>query len=497
MANYTYDDFLKAVQSAGLSGGFSDADLRLAQQNPAAGMSILDAKRRYQGAATEAERLQANAAAEQVRSSYGGYTGGADGSGYTLGTLSPSSFPQQTAPSYQNNYQNDIQKLYEQQMNYGGYQNTAPRPSYENRYDAQIDGLVNAMLNRPDFSYDPAADDLYSAYRKQYLREGKRATEDTLGAASAATGGIPSSYAATAASQAGDYYNARLTDKIPELYQLAYQKYLNDFSLDQSKLAAVQGVEQADYAKYLNELSQYNADRNFGYNAWGDGYNMLANNLASARDMEQTDYQKYLNDLAQFNTNRNFDYGVLTDEINKQGADWERQYTLAQLAAAAGDLSYLQRMGIDTSKYPTSGGGSGSGGWDGTFTDADVLAAMISARSGKGSEKDYEILLAAGYTPEQIFEGIDGILPSGFMSSFLPEPAGTGTFSGASLTNPALGTGASGDRVVDNYVQSKKQSGFRPADVAAEVRELNGTGRINERQASQILGRLGIPVYQK
>ena len=359
MANYTYDDFLKAVQSAGLSGGFSDADLRLAQQNPAAGMSILDAKRRFQGAATEAERLQANAAAEQVRSSYGGYTGGADGSGYTLGTLSPSSFPQQTAPSYQNNYQNDIQNLYEQQLNYGGYQNTAPRPSYENRYDAQIDGLVNAMLNRPDFSYDPAADDLYSAYRKQYLREGKRATEDTLGAASAATGGIPSSYAATAASQAGDYYNARLTDKIPELYQLAYQKYLNDFSLDQSKLAAVQGVEQADYAKYLNELSQYNADRNFGYNAWGDGYNMLANNLASARDMEQTDYQKYLNDLAQFNTNRNFDYGVLTDEINKQGADWERQYTLAQLAAAAGDLSYLQRMGIDTSKYPTSGGGSG------------------------------------------------------------------------------------------------------------------------------------------
>ena len=42
MANrYTYDDFQKAMQSSGLGGQFSDADLKLAQQNPDAGMSIL------------------------------------------------------------------------------------------------------------------------------------------------------------------------------------------------------------------------------------------------------------------------------------------------------------------------------------------------------------------------------------------------------------------------------------------------------------------------
>lgn len=41
MANrYTYDDFQKAMQSSGLGGQFSDADLKLAQQNPDAGMSL-------------------------------------------------------------------------------------------------------------------------------------------------------------------------------------------------------------------------------------------------------------------------------------------------------------------------------------------------------------------------------------------------------------------------------------------------------------------------
>ena len=84
---------------------------------------------------------------------------------------------------------------------------------------------------------------LYSQYRKAYIREGDRAAEDALGAAAAASGGLPSSYAQTAASQAGNYYAAQLTDKIPELQQLAYQKYLNDYNMLLSDLGVVQGQE--------------------------------------------------------------------------------------------------------------------------------------------------------------------------------------------------------------------------------------------------------------
>ena len=67
MANrYTYDDFQKAMQSSGLGGQFSDADLKLAQQNPDAGMSILKYKQDYKNAATDEARALANLGAEGI-----------------------------------------------------------------------------------------------------------------------------------------------------------------------------------------------------------------------------------------------------------------------------------------------------------------------------------------------------------------------------------------------------------------------------------------------
>ena len=38
---YTYDDFLSAVNKAGLMNNFSSYDLQLAAENPIAGMGIL------------------------------------------------------------------------------------------------------------------------------------------------------------------------------------------------------------------------------------------------------------------------------------------------------------------------------------------------------------------------------------------------------------------------------------------------------------------------
>ena len=53
MAIYTYDQFQKAAQQAGLLGQFSQADLSLAQQNPDAGMSLLKYKQDYANATTD------------------------------------------------------------------------------------------------------------------------------------------------------------------------------------------------------------------------------------------------------------------------------------------------------------------------------------------------------------------------------------------------------------------------------------------------------------
>lgn len=253
MANrYTYEQFQKAAQDSGLWGQFSQADLLQAQKNPDFGMSILKYKNDYRNATTDAEREAANRGANELRSSWGGYTGGGNGGSFALNPMSPGSFEYASAPTY------------------------------ESRYDDTIQDLIGQMLERPDFSYDPSTDPLYQNYRKQYTREGQRATADTLGAAAAASGGIPSSYATTAAGQAGNYYAAQMTDMIPQLQQLAYDQYRNEYEMLLSDLGAVSGAEQMDYNKYQDRLNQYNADRNFNYGQFLDELNAQSQRRADA-----------------------------------------------------------------------------------------------------------------------------------------------------------------------------------------------------------------------
>lgn len=383
MANrFTYDDFQRAMDSSGLGSQFSAADLKLAQQNPDAGMSILKYKKDWNAATTDEARALANMGAEQVRSSWGGYTGGQSGGSFYLDPLSPNDFTYGSAPTYSSSWAGEIQDLYNQQKNRGDYSYSGVKPTYSNRYDATIQDLLGQIVNREDFSYDPETDPLYSQYRKQYTREGQRAAADALGAAAAASGGIPSSYAATAAGQAGDYYAAQMTDKIPELYQLAYNQYMNEHSMKLSDLGAVQGAEQSDYQKYLNELGQYNTDRSFDYGVWSDAQQRAANDLQTAIGLEQMDYQKYLDQLNQYNTDRNFGYGQHLDEIGQQTQLRNEALNKAQLAAGYGDYSFLNDMGINTDNNPTE--------WERQYNLA-VLAAQYG---------DYSGLRALGVSPD-------------------------------------------------------------------------------------------------
>lgn len=250
---YTYDDFDKALRASGLMGQFSDADLKLAQRNPDAGMAILSYKQDYNNATTDEMRALAHAGAEGVRSSFGEFTGGGSGDGYKVTQMSP-----------------------------GGFEYTEPAPTYKNTYGSQVDDLMAEIMKQEQFSYDPSTDPLYSSYKKTYTREGKRATADTLGEAAAMTGGIPSSYAVTAASQAGNYYASQLADKVPELYEMAYSKYLNDYNAKLDRLQMLQDREQFEYGRYLDELEQYENDKSFNYAQWLDEIESQANERSEA-----------------------------------------------------------------------------------------------------------------------------------------------------------------------------------------------------------------------
>lgn len=174
---------------------------------------------------------------------------------------------------------------------------------YQNLRDQYLRNAANMK-----WDYNPDEDPVWQAYQKQYRREGQRATEDTLGRVAGMTGGMPSSYAVTAASQAGNYYASQLSDKLPQLYQDAYNRYLQEYQRQLGLSDAYAGFDQTEYQRWL-QSQQQNLDLANAYNQYG-----------------QLDYQKYLDQLGQFNTDRNFAYGAARDNQSLGRQQTEDQY---------------------------------------------------------------------------------------------------------------------------------------------------------------------------
>ena len=364
---YSYDDFLSAATSSGLLGEFSQADLETAKKYPEFGLSILSLKRDYHDAATDEQKLLANEAANQLRSSYGNYMGGSDGGSY----YSQGKIPGQ------------IDAILDQINNYGSFTFDQEAPVYDNQYAEQQQALLDAILNREDFSWSKETDPQWSSYKKSYLREGDRATANALAQASAASGGRASTAAITAATQAGDYYATQLNDIIPTLYQQAYDRYLNEYSMMLQDLGAVNTQEQLDYAKYLDQLTQYNTDRNFAYDTYLGDFNILQGQLSSLQGQDDVDYGRFIDRI---------NLGIQRDETEYQRGRQEQALAQAQVDAilSAGGTPSAELIGASgyTNEYVQA--------LEDAYRKAE--AERTSASSGSGSGGSGRVTSGGGGT---------------------------------------------------------------------------------------------------
>lgn len=232
----TYDELQKDLKKNGIT--LSKYDDYYAQNDPNFGYNIMNAKLDYMNAATPEAKALANASAESYRAKLG-YSGGGDGEGYILLDNEPArglgSYGDPSS-SFFNKYMGD----------YGD----------PNGYDAQYRSTLNGLLNYKPFSYDVNADPLYQSYKQQYTRNGELAMRDTLGQVSARTGGLASSYATTAANQAYNGYMQALSDKIPDLYQIAYQQYMDEYNRKANGLSMLDSARSTDYGRWQDDQSR-------------------------------------------------------------------------------------------------------------------------------------------------------------------------------------------------------------------------------------------------
>lgn len=375
---YTYDDFVKAANQSGLMGQFSQDDLNLAQKYPEFGLSVLSLKKDYNNAATAEQRLLANQAANELRKSYGNYSGGADGGSFRL-------------ESKLNRRADD---LLGQIGSFGSF-SYDEAPTYENAFVQQQKDLLDRILNREDFSWSKETDPQWSSYKKSYLREGDRATANALAQASAASGGRPSSHAVNAATQAGDYYATKLNDVIPTLYQQAYERYLDEYNMKLKDLNAVNQQEQLDYAKYLDRLGQFNTDRGFAYQNYADDYDRLRSQLADVQGQDQIDYARYLDEVSRQQTAQD-SIRSQVDAILAAGGSpsanlvSESGYSSEYVKAL--EDAYRKQEAEKAAKKSGSGGG-------GTMS---LTTAKAMAKEGQFTDTVLNTLRKAGFTDDYI-----------------------------------------------------------------------------------------------
>ncbi len=317
----------------------------------------------------KAGQQAAHDAAEKIRAKYD-YSGGVDGSEYIkLGT---GASPAKADTSW-------LDKLGESSYNYD--------------QSGQISAKLDALLNRTPFSYDAASDPLYQQYRKQYTREADRSAEDVLGKTAVMTGGMPSTAAVAASQQASDYQMSQMTDKIPELQQLAYSMYQDKLSGDRADLNTLIGLEDNNYNRWL-------ADRNYLYQLARDqvGDQQTADALA---------YQKQQDKM-------NYDYQKERDAIEDARYDAEWQYKLQQAAAQAASKS----SGGSSRRTSGSGTGGSTGGtmdYEGLFAAAQASGNPKSWLAQKANYQKYGFTSSSGlYSDyENWLEGQNGGSGSG------------------------------------------------------------------------------------
>lgn len=237
--------------------------------------------------------------------------------------------------------------------------------AYQSKWQDQINGIIDKILNREQFSYDYNEDALYKQYAEQYARGGKLAMQDTMGQAAAMTGGYGSSYASTAGNQAYQEYMSQLNSVIPELYGMALDRYQMEGQEMYNQYGLLNDQESQDYSRYMDsynkwlaerdyaagrydsernfDYGKYTDDRNFSYGVYSDdknyAYSDYRNNIEDAKWQEQQEYAQYSDD-------RNFNYGVYADDKSYDYNDYRATIEDAKWQEENEYKQYLDKLGI-------------------------------------------------------------------------------------------------------------------------------------------------------
>lgn len=246
--------------------------------------------------------------------SSGSNDGGNENTGYQRGVFTPSD-EYNSAVGNKTAADDALAALGDAKWYYGTDANGNPMLG-----DDVLNGYMSDYENRDKFSYDFNTDALYQQYKDKYIKQAKMASADVMGQAAAMTGGYGSSYAQTVGNQAYQSSLEQLNDVIPELYQLAYDKYNQEGQDLLNKITLLRGERDNYFTRYNEDYTRASSDRTY----WGDMVNSLYDR----------DYKAYTDD-------ENYKYTLHRDSV--------------QDAKDAEEMAFAKQQ-YEDSKYANAGG---------------------------------------------------------------------------------------------------------------------------------------------
>ena len=184
-------------------------------------------------------------------------------------------------------------------------------------YTDKINEMMDKISNRKAFNYDSDKDPLFQNALASAMSSGQTAMQDTIGQASALTGGYGSSYATSAGNQAYNEFVKGAYEQLPEFYKLALDAYTREGDEMYRQLGMYNDADDKEYGRlttayglnyqqaqdmYGHEYNNYWDTANYNYNV--DRYNADAAMEAAKFNAQQKlnydkfEYEKQQNALA-------------------------------------------------------------------------------------------------------------------------------------------------------------------------------------------------------
>ena len=284
--------------------------------------------------------------------------------------------------------------------------------AYQNQYQAQLDSLYNQVMNRGDFTFDLNGNALYQMYKDQYMNQGKQAMMDTMGQAATLTGGYGNSYANTAGNQAYQSYLQKLNDVVPQLYQMELDRYnqAGENLLKQYQMTA--DLENAAYGKYRDTVADWNTERDFAnadyLTRYEQDYQNYANMLNYWNQMAQRENAAYFDQQQMDMAQNQFDQQLAwnkeqfdkanaleTDRFNQQLA-WDKEQYGGNKELQMRELAYNQAMAIlSAGKMPSNDLLSAAG-----ISSADAKSLYNAYKKSSSGGSSRRRSSGGGYTPQ-------------------------------------------------------------------------------------------------